>query len=143
MLLPHILLRLKADGIKGPTLFRALLSYPGSDPSRAGKEISNIPHIERLCSILVDVNFHAPDVSRSHSEDIRAPPELLPQQAAGLRDSVLAFFNMLAVAHSDALTILVESLTLIPSLVLYLTRLVTPFREDDWQLMQSPPRTAT
>jgi hypothetical protein len=45
---------------------------------------------------------------------------------------------MLALAHTDALTILLESVTLIPSLVLYLTHLTTPFREDDMELMGSP-----
>lgn len=59
-----------------------------------------------------------------------------------LKDAILAFFNMLALAHADALAILVESLTLIPSLVLHLTQLATPFREDDWQLIDSPLQTA-
>jgi hypothetical protein len=64
--------------------------------------------------------------------------DLAPVQAQILRDSVLTFFTMLSVAHTDALTILLESLTLIPSLVLYLTHLTTPFREDDIKLMASP-----
>jgi hypothetical protein len=64
--------------------------------------------------------------------------DLVLVQAQYLRDSILAFFTMLSVAHTDALTILLESLTLIPSLVLYLTHLVTPFREDDVELMASP-----
>jgi len=45
---------------------------------------------------------------------------------------------MLSLAHMDALTILLKSLTLVPSLVLYLTQLTTPFREDDVELMKSP-----
>lgn len=60
-----------------------------------------------------------------------------------MKGSVLAFFTMLAVSHADALTILAESLTLIPSLVLYLTHLATPFREDDPELMASPSRVAS
>lgn len=132
----------KADNMIGPVLFRALLSRPDLDPSSSGKEFSKIPHIERLCSLLVDDNFHEPEVSLSRLNGFRTSPELLSQREGGLKDSVLAFFTMLAVAHLDALTILVESLTLIPSLVLHLTHLVTPFREDDWQLMDSPSRTA-
>ncbi|KZP18692.1 hypothetical protein FIBSPDRAFT_828969 [Athelia psychrophila] len=109
-----------------PLLFRALLSYPDPDAAAAaGKDFTKIPHIERLCALLVDVSFQD------------------PHQAVGLKDAILAFFNMLALAHVDALTILVESLTLIPSLVLHLTHLVTPFREDDWQLIDSPLRTAS
>lgn len=38
---------------------------------------------------------------------------------------------MLAVAHGDAVTILLESLTLVPSLVLYLSQLAAPILEDD------------
>lgn len=59
-----------------------------------------------------------------------------------MQDSILAFFTMLAVSHADALTILVESLTLIPSLVLHLTQLAIPLREDDPELMASPSRVA-
>ena len=66
------------------------------------------------------------------------PPHRVHVQAQSLKDSILIFFTMLSVAHNDALTILLESLTLIPSLVVYLTHLTTPFREDDVELMASP-----
>ena len=62
-------------------------------------------------------------------------------QYHSLKESILTFVTMLSLAHTDALTILLESLTLIPSLVLYLTHLTTPFREDDVELMASPSDT--
>lgn len=38
---------------------------------------------------------------------------------------------MLAVAHGDAVTILLESPILVPSLVLYLSQLTVPILEDE------------
>ena len=38
---------------------------------------------------------------------------------------------MLAVAHGDAVTILLESPILVPSLVLYLSQLAVPILEDE------------
>jgi hypothetical protein len=66
--------------------------------------------------------------------------DIIVPQAQSLKDSILTFFTMLSVAHTDALTILLESLTLVPSLVLHLTHLMTPFREDDVELIASSSR---
>ena len=128
--------------ILGPNLFRSLLSYPdpeGPAGEEAPKEFTKLPHIERLCSILVDSNLRESEVSsvfKGRWLCFLAHP--MHVQAQSLRDSILIFFTTLSVAHNDALTILLESLTLIPSLVIYLTHLTTPFREDDVELMASP-----
>lgn len=119
-----------------------MLSYPDPNALAAGKDFSKIPHVERLCALLVDVSFQDTDVIPRHCEARHLANSYPLQQATGLKDTILAFFNMLALAHVDALTILIESLTLIPSLVLHLTHLATPFREDDWQLIDSPMHTA-
>lgn len=51
--------------ILGANLFRSLLSYPDPEISsgEAAKEFTKIPHIERLCSILVDTSLQGTDVS--------------------------------------------------------------------------------
>lgn len=48
-----------------PALFRALLSFPNSDDvseEEPGKDLSKIPHIERLCSYLSDTSRQDADV---------------------------------------------------------------------------------
>jgi len=49
----------------GPNLFRSLLSYPDLEPASgdAAKEFARIPHIERMCSILVDTSLRGTEVS--------------------------------------------------------------------------------
>jgi hypothetical protein len=47
-------------------LFRSLLSYPDQETpaeEESSKEFARIPHIERLCSILVDTGLRGTEVS--------------------------------------------------------------------------------
>ncbi|KII92061.1 hypothetical protein PLICRDRAFT_103681 [Plicaturopsis crispa FD-325 SS-3] len=100
-----------------PQLFRHLLSFPG--PDMPDPDYARIPHIERLCLLLVDPNHQG-------------------REAESMRTSILVLFAALSTAHADARTILLESQLLIPTLVFYLTHLVSPLWEDDETLMASP-----
>ncbi|KAH7925536.1 hypothetical protein BV22DRAFT_1104899 [Leucogyrophana mollusca] len=103
-------------------LFRSLLSFPEPEtpiPEKKPVDFTRLPHIETLCSHLADTSRIGPD-------------------ADSMKTFILAFFAMLSVSHPDALTILVESQAVIPSLVLYLTHLSMILWEDDQMLMASP-----
>ena len=56
---------------------------------------------------------------------------LCPSQCRPLREAVLNFVGTLAVAHSDALAILLRSHTLLPSLVAFLNDVTAPLWEED------------
>ncbi|THH06652.1 hypothetical protein EW146_g9545 [Bondarzewia mesenterica] len=57
-----------------------------------------------------------------------------------MRGSILTALSLLAMTHADALTILSESRTLIPSLIVLLTELTYPLWEEDESLTSSPSR---
>lgn len=122
-----------------PDLFRALLSFPDperADEEQANKDFSKIPHVERLCSHLVCSSRQGDDVSRWHSRrESSVDPRVL--EAVSMRTSILTFIALLSISHADALTIIMESQMLIPSLVMFLTHLSTPLWEDDVTLMTS------
>ncbi|KAH7912414.1 hypothetical protein BJ138DRAFT_1148438 [Hygrophoropsis aurantiaca] len=108
------------------SLFRSLLSFPAAETSNQEQEketeipdITRLPHIETLCSLLADT-------------------ERKGAEAESMRNFILSFFAMLCVSHTDAHTILVESRAVIPSLLVYMTRLSTTLWEDDEVLMASP-----
>jgi len=108
-------------------LFRVLLSLPNSDDVPAGepgRDLSKIPHIERLCSYLIDTAW-------------------LDTESITMGDYVLSFFGMLSITHTDAHAILVGSYSLIPSLVFFVTQLTTPLWEDEERLMTSPEITTS
>lgn len=107
-------------------LFRSLLSNPGSGrlDERTEDEEQKSIYVERLCLHLIDFDRQDPD-----SRD--------------LKKSILQFFAQLSISHLDAHTILVESYSLMPSLVLYLTELTTPLWEDAKHLMSSQEATAS
>ncbi|OSX66525.1 hypothetical protein POSPLADRAFT_1053162 [Postia placenta MAD-698-R-SB12] len=107
------------------SLFRHLLALPPEadslTQSSASPNFSRLPHIEQLSAYLIDT-------SRKGAE------------ADALKESILAFVASLSVAHADAITILVQSQTLIPSMVVFLTQVSTPFFEEEPSLMRSPAR---
>jgi hypothetical protein len=55
-----------------------------------------------------------------------------------MRISILTFIAIMSVSDAEALPVLLESQTLIPSLVLFLAHLTNPIWEDDETLMASP-----
>ncbi|KAI0328403.1 hypothetical protein GY45DRAFT_1255085 [Cubamyces sp. BRFM 1775] len=97
------------------SLWKHFLSFPlpetPADDS-APKDFTRIPHIEQLASLLIG--------------PARDGPECRP-----LREAVLNFVGTLAVAHSDALAILLRSHTLLPSLVAFLNNITAPLWEED------------
>ena len=56
-----------------------------------------------------------------------------------LKDNVLTLISTLALAHKDALTILLTCGTLIPSLILFLANVSRPIWEDDEEYLSSYP----
>ncbi|KAH9894824.1 hypothetical protein C8Q73DRAFT_790022 [Cubamyces lactineus] len=99
------------------SLWKHFLSFPLPDaPSNnddfLAKDFTRIPHIEQLASLLID--------------PARDGPECRP-----LREAVLNFVGTLAVAHPDALAILLRSHTLLPSIVAFLNNITAPLWEED------------
>ncbi|KAA1476771.1 hypothetical protein DENSPDRAFT_843841 [Dentipellis sp. KUC8613] len=103
--------------------FRHLLSFPEQAPGKVAPQhdYANIPHIEQVCSLLCDPKKAGPDADAMHR-------------------SIIITFTLLAMAHADALTILTESRSLIPSLIVFLGDCVTPLWEEDEALMADPAR---
>ncbi|OCH88272.1 hypothetical protein OBBRIDRAFT_96429 [Obba rivulosa] len=104
------------------SLFQHLLAFPNSHRGDAGpltQDFSKIPHIERMASYLID---------RSR----------IGLEANLLRETILKMVATLAVKHADAVTVLLASQMLIPSIVLFLIDLITPLFEDDEELQRSP-----
>ncbi|KAI0344600.1 hypothetical protein BDW22DRAFT_1066488 [Trametopsis cervina] len=107
-------------------LFRSLLSFPSTvagqgDPPAPVMEIGRLPHIEQL-------SFHLIDPTREGPE------------AEEMRNSILTFIAILSVSHPDALVTLLQSQTLVPSIIVYLTNATNAFWEDDEELIQSPDK---
>jgi hypothetical protein len=123
-------------------LFRSLLSIPGSgtlDERMEDEEQKNI-YVERLCLHLIDFDRQDADVCQLSS--CRSLYNVT-FQSRDFKTSILLFFTQLSISHLDAHTILVESYSLMPSLVLYLTQLTTPLWEDAKHLMSSQEITAS
>ncbi|KAJ6625537.1 hypothetical protein B0H10DRAFT_616824 [Mycena sp. CBHHK59/15] len=96
-------------------LSRDLLSGSELSPSlpeAKAKELPRLPHIERLCSYLIDTS--------------RKDPEFV-----NMKTNILTFFGILSVAHADVHTMLVGAPTLIPSLVALSTQVTTLLWEGD------------
>ncbi|PCH43528.1 hypothetical protein WOLCODRAFT_164517 [Wolfiporia cocos MD-104 SS10] len=87
------------------------------DPLTSGRCV--VPHVEQLASHLID-------------EDREG------EGADELREAIMTYVATLAVSHKDALTILAQSPTLFPSIVVYLSNLSTPLYEEDEVFMRSP-----
>ncbi|EKM54103.1 uncharacterized protein PHACADRAFT_209924 [Phanerochaete carnosa HHB-10118-sp] len=105
-----------------PTLFRHLLSPPekGESEEAQSKDLGNrLFRIHSLCYCLIEPCRDGPE----HNE---------------LKDAIMTFFTTLSLAHPDALTILLKSRALIPSVIIYLSNLATPIWEEDEELVSSP-----
>ncbi|TFY71707.1 hypothetical protein EVG20_g1299 [Dentipellis fragilis] len=103
--------------------FRHLMSFPEQAPGKAvpQHDYANIPHVEQMCNLLCDPKKAGPDADAMHR-------------------SIIITFTLLAMSHADALTILTESRSLIPSLIIFLGDCVTPLWEEDESLMADPAR---
>ncbi|KAI8994049.1 hypothetical protein BD414DRAFT_576645 [Trametes punicea] len=101
------------------SLWRHFLSFPlpeMPEVDSAAKDYTSIPHIEQLASLLIDA-------TRDGLESRR------------LREAILNFFTTLAVSHTDALSILLQSRTLLPSIIVFLSNLTAPLWEEDEDVM--------
>ncbi|KAJ7188132.1 hypothetical protein C8R46DRAFT_10843 [Mycena filopes] len=99
-----------------PQLSHDLLSSsdqrpPPSDGTKA-KDTAKVPHIERLCSLLIDTSRTDPD-------------------AVEMKSQILTFFGILSVAHPDVHALLVGCQGLVPSLVVFLTQMASILWEGD------------
>lgn len=104
-----------------PILFQSLLSFP--DIEGQSQDYTRLPHIERMCSLLIDS-------SRTGDE------------ADGIKRYILTFFAMLSEAHPTAHTIIIESQSVIPSIIVYLYALSAPVWQGD-EAMESDPQAAS
>lgn len=60
-----------------------------------------------------------------------------------MRSSILSIFTLLAMAHTDALAILLDCHSVVLSLIAFLTNLTVPLWEEDSGLMRSPAQITT
>ncbi|KAG2146479.1 uncharacterized protein EDB93DRAFT_477741 [Suillus bovinus] len=104
-----------------PVLFQPLLSFP--DTEGQSQDYTRLPHIERMCSLLIDS-------SRTSDE------------ADGIKRHILTFFAMLSEAHPTAHTIIIESQSVIPSIIVYLYGLSAPVWQGD-EAMESDPQAVS
>ncbi|KAJ3556421.1 hypothetical protein NM688_g2033 [Phlebia brevispora] len=100
-----------------PNFFRQLLAHPY--PAAGQEDVHNqdtrsIEHLDQLYAYLAD---SAKDTD--------------------LKDTILSFITTVALAHADAVTILLQSYILIPSIITYLTDATNPLWEEDLDLMAS------
>ena len=112
-----------------------MIQNPGTE------EMTRDPLIERLCSHLIDTGGSEPEVtvyiyiSFKYGFNINVTFQAYKLQ-------ILTCFAQLSIAHSDAHGALAASYV-IPSLVLFVTRLATPLWEDDGKLSSSPSITSS
>ncbi|KAJ7251529.1 hypothetical protein B0H12DRAFT_1234163 [Mycena haematopus] len=98
-----------------PILSRELLSSserPQLSDEVKAKDSPRLPHIERLCSYLIDE-------SRKDPEEVE------------MKTHILTFFGILSVADADVHATLVGCQAVIPSLVAFLTQMTTLLWEGD------------
>lgn len=58
-----------------------------------------------------------------------------------LKRSILCFVGLLSASHPDALPLLAASQILVPTLVAFLTMLITPLWQDEDEFVYSPDLT--
>ncbi|KAG2150466.1 hypothetical protein DEU56DRAFT_977750 [Suillus clintonianus] len=104
-----------------PVLFQSLLSIP--DTEGQSQDYTRLPHVERMCSLLNDS-------SRTGDE------------ADGIKRHILTFFAMLSEAHPTAHAIIIESQSVIPSIIVYLYELSVPVWQGD-EALESDPQAAS
>ncbi|KAG0706096.1 hypothetical protein DFH29DRAFT_1025860 [Suillus ampliporus] len=102
-------------------LSQSLLSFP--DNEGQSQDYTRLPHIERMCSLLIDS-------SRTGDE------------ADGINRHILTFFGMLSGAHPNAHTIIIDSQSVIPSIISYLYALSAPVWQGD-EALESDPQAAS
>ncbi|KAH9851384.1 hypothetical protein C2E23DRAFT_830696 [Lenzites betulinus] len=105
-----------------PELWKHILSFPypeTPEEEAAAKSFARIPHIEEIASFFTD--------------RARDCPECRP-----LRYAVLNLVTTLAVAHADSLFLLLQSHTLLPSIIVFLHNITTPLWEEDEAFMDDP-----
>ncbi|EIW62526.1 uncharacterized protein TRAVEDRAFT_17188 [Trametes versicolor FP-101664 SS1] len=103
-------------------LWKHFLSFPltnGIQEDASASDFYRIPHIEQLASFLTD--------------RARDGPECRP-----LRDAILNFITTLAVSHTDALHILLQSHALLPSIIVFLHNITSSLWEEDEAFMGDP-----
>jgi hypothetical protein len=122
--------------ISGRNLFRSLLSRPVSERAEHNGEHVDHPHIGLACSLLTDTDRQGPEVRPFRGFLYHSLRSL--SQADELKSRIIMFFGMLSNAHPDAYTLLVESQELIPSIVLYLCRLLAPIWDENGVIFNDP-----
>ncbi|KAJ7680427.1 hypothetical protein DFH06DRAFT_1315198 [Mycena polygramma] len=110
-----------------PKLSRELLSNAETRPLSAeskARDNTRLPHIERLCSYLIDA-------SRQDAE------------AVDMKSQILTFCGVISVGQADVHAALVGCQVLIPSLVAFLTQMTTLLWEGDEFLANSETTAKT
>ncbi|KAI0824049.1 hypothetical protein BC628DRAFT_1323570 [Trametes gibbosa] len=95
-------------------LWKSFLSFPFPETPQeeaAANNFARIPHIEQLASFLIDRT--------------RDGPECRP-----LRYAIFNLVTTLAVAHADSLFFLLQSHTLLPSIIVFLHNITVPLWEE-------------
>ncbi|KAI6046073.1 hypothetical protein EDC04DRAFT_3053491 [Pisolithus marmoratus] len=108
-------------------LFRPLLSFPEGEHeigNGEARDLTRLPQIDLLCSLLTD-------------------SDSMSLEADKLKAWIVLLFGMLSAAHPDAVVILVESHTLIPSIILRLCHLADRVLEMEEGDGQAVSRTIT
>jgi hypothetical protein len=121
-------------------LCRALLSMSDTDPLLE-EQAANPPRIhviERLCSHLVDTSRDV-EVSQIIHQNYKLASNMFHLQ--DFRSCILTCFAQISISQPDAHVALLGSTAVIPSLVVYLTRLTTPIWEDSEELVSSSSDT--
>ncbi|KAI0043401.1 hypothetical protein FA95DRAFT_1575144 [Auriscalpium vulgare] len=104
----------------GPGNFRSLLAFPpGTLEDEDARDFRKLPQIENMCALLLD-------------------NERIGSEANAMREHLLVTLVQLALAHADGITILSESESLIPTLVVFLMHHSTVLWEEDPAIMSSP-----
>lgn len=129
---------LPVNMISGRNLFRSLLSHPVSERAENNGEHADHPQIGLACSLLADTDRQGPEVLPFRVFLYHFFFFSFAVQADELKSRIIMFFGMLSNAHPDAYTLLVDSQELIPSIVLYLCRLLAPIWDENGVIFNDP-----
>ncbi|KAI0373458.1 hypothetical protein BV20DRAFT_1012994 [Pilatotrama ljubarskyi] len=120
------------------SLWKHFLSFPlveAPGDNSAPKDFTKIPQIEQLAALLIDRTRDGPEVRGPRSETCEPGLDTMPQ-CRPLREAILNLITTLAVAHTDALSILLQSHTLLPSIISFLNNITAPLWEEDEEFMR-------
>ncbi|KAI0644391.1 hypothetical protein C8Q79DRAFT_1072568 [Trametes meyenii] len=101
-------------------LWKQLLSFPFSKtPTEEDKtpDFTRIPHIEQMAALLTD-------------------PARDGDEGRPVRETILNFVTTLAIAHSDALSLLLNSRAMLPSIIIFLHNITAPLWEEHEEFMR-------